>query len=240
MTPQPVFLLEKFNGQRSLASYSPRSCKESSIVMHAHNVSFCCSVTQSCPAPCNPMDYSTPGFPVLHHLPELVQSHVHWDGDAIQPSHPVIPFSSCLQTSPASKSFPMSQLFPSSGQSIGASASSSVLPMNIPLNISFRSDWFDLLAVQGTLKSLLQHHSSKASILWFSAFFIVQFSHLYMTTGKTIVVTIHIGLHTFLDKVVLLLFNILPRFVIAFLSMFPHIILYLWKRKVFEMLWPDV
>ena len=87
----------------------------------------------------------------------------------------------------------MSQLIISGGQSIGVSASTSVLPMNIqiPMNnqeimISFRIDWLDLLAVQGTLKSLLQHHSSKASILWHSAFFVVQFSHPYVTTGKTI------------------------------------------------------
>ena len=83
-----------------------------------------------------------------------------------------------LQSFPASGSFPMSQFFTSSGQSIGASASASVLPMSI-------QDWLDLLAVQGTLKSLLQHHSLKASVLWCSAFFTVQFSHSYMTTGKT-------------------------------------------------------
>ena len=89
---------------------------------------------------------------------------------------------------PASGSFPMSQLFVSGGQSIGASASASVLPMNIQL-ISFRIDWFDLLAVQGTLKNLLQYHSSKASILQRSDFFIVQLSHPYMTAGKTIALT---------------------------------------------------
>ena len=86
---------------------------------------------------------------------------------------------------PASGSFQMSQLFASGGQSIRTSASASVLPMNI----SFRMDWLDLLAVQGTLKGLLQHHSSKASILWCSAFFIVQLSHPFMTTGKTIGLT---------------------------------------------------
>ena len=83
----------------------------------------------------------------------------------------------------------MSQLFASGDQSIGASASASVLPMNIQELISFRINWFDLLAFQGTLKSLLQHHSSKASILQHSAFFIVQLSHPYMTTGKTIALT---------------------------------------------------
>ena len=83
----------------------------------------------------------------------------------------------------------MSQLFASGDQSIGASASASVLPKNIQELISFRINWFDLLAFQGTLKSLLQHHSSKASILQHSAFFIVQLSHPYMTTGKTIALT---------------------------------------------------
>ena len=106
-------------------------------------------------------------------------------------SSSVVPRSSCPQSFPESESFPMSQFFTSGGQSIGASASASVLPMNIgnrfPLGlISFRMDWLDLLAVQGTLKSLLQHHTSKATILWCSAFFTVQLSHPYMTTGKII------------------------------------------------------
>ena len=95
-------------------------------------------------------------------------------------------FSSCFQPFPASEYFPVSQFFPSSGQSIEASAP--VLPVYSGL-ISFRIDWFGLLALQGTLKSLLQHHSPKASILWHSAFFIVQLSYSYMTTGKTIALT---------------------------------------------------
>ena len=90
----------------------------------------------------------------------------------------------------------------------------SISPYNkYPRLISFRIDWLDLLAVQGTLKSLLQHHSLKASILWCSAFFMVPLSHLYMTTRKTIALTIH----TFVSKVTSLLFNMLSRFVIAFL-----------------------
>ena len=93
-----------------------------------------------------------------------------------------IPFSSCPQSLPASKSFPMSQLFACGGRRIRVSASASVLPMNTGL-IFFRMDWLDLLAVQGTLKSLLQHHSSKASILLCSAFFIVQLSHPHVTTA---------------------------------------------------------
>ena len=105
----------------------------------------------------------------------------------------------------------MSQFFTSGGQSIGVSASGSVLPMNIQ---DCSMDWFDILAVQGSLKSLLQHHSSEASILQCSAFFVVQLSHPYMTTGKTIALTIL----TFVDKVMSLLFNILSRFIIAFLS----------------------
>ena len=98
----------------------------------------------------------------------------------------------------------MSQLFASGGQSIGVSASTSVLHEH-PGLISFRMDWLDLLAVQGTLKSLLQHHSSKPSILWCSAFFIVQLSHPYMTTGKTIALT----RQTFVDKIMSLLLNML-------------------------------
>ena len=102
----------------------------------------------------------------------------------------------------------MSCLFTSGGQSIGVSALASVLPV-----ISYRMDWLDLLAVQGTLKSLLQHHSSKASILQCSAFFIVQFSHPYMITGKTIALT----RQTFVGKLMFLLFHILSMLVIAFL-----------------------
>ena len=124
----------------------------------------------------------------------------------------VVPFSSCLQSSPASRSFPVSQYFTSGGQSTGVSASTSVLPMNTQ-DWSFRMDWLDLLAVQGTLKSLLQHHSSEASILRHSAFFTVQLSHPYMTTGKTIAWT----RRTFVGKVMSLLLNMLSRLVITFL-----------------------
>ena len=88
------------------------------------------SVAQSCPTLCNPMNRSTPGLPVHHQLPEFTQTHVHCVGDAVQPSHPVIPYSSCSQSLPASGSFPMSQLFAWAGQRIGVSVSASVLPMN--------------------------------------------------------------------------------------------------------------
>ena len=121
-------------------------------------------------------------------------------------------FSFCLQSFPASGSFPMSQLFALGGQSIGMSASTTDLLMNSGFT-SFRIDWLDLLTVQGTLKSLLQHHKSKASILQHSAFFLVQLSHPYMTTGKTIPMT----RQAFVGKVMSLLFNMLSRLVITFL-----------------------
>ena len=158
------------------------------------------------------MDCSIQGSPVLCYLLEFAKTHIHWVSDAIQSSHPVIPFSSCLQSFPASGAFPVSQFFASGGQSIGVSASMSVLPMDI-------QNWFPLgwtgwisLPGQGTLKSLLQHHSSKASVLWHSAFFRVQLSHPY-TTGKIIALT----KWTFVGKVMSLLFNMLSRLVITFL-----------------------
>ena len=131
------------------------------------------------------MNCSTPGLPVHHQLPEFTQTHIHRVSDAIQPSHPLLsPSPPAPKSLPASESFPMSQLFASGGQSF------SIIPSKeIPGLISFRMDWLDVLAVQGTLQSLLQHHSSKASILWHSAFFTVQLSHPYMTTGKTIALT---------------------------------------------------
>ena len=127
----------------------------------------------------------------------------------LTPSSSVIPFF-CFQAFPASGSFPMSLLFASGGQSI----SFSISPFNEYSGLmSFRICWFYLLAVQGTLKSLLQHHSLKASLLQHSAFFMVQLTHPYMTTGKTIALKIF----TFVCKVMFLLFNMLSRFVIAFL-----------------------
>ena len=116
----------------------------------------------------------------------------------------------------------MSWVFASGGQSIRASASASVLPIKSGL-ISFRIDWFDFLAVQQTLKSIFQHHNSKASIIAYSIFFMVQFSHLYMfmTTGKNIALTIR----TFVGKVMSLLFNTLSWFVIAFLPRSKHLLI---------------
>ena len=131
-----------------------------------------------------------------------------WCHPAISSS--VVPFSSCPQSFPASKAFPVSQLFAWGSQSTGVSALASLTSKEIP-GLIFRMDWLDLLAVQGTLKSLLQHHSSKASILWYVAFFIVP--HPYMTTGKTIALT----RWTFVGKVTSMLLNMLSRLVIAFL-----------------------
>ena len=133
-----------------------------------------------------PMNHNMPGLPVHRKLPESTQTNVHWVGDAIQPYHILSspsPPALNLSQHQGSGSFQMSQLLVSGGQIIGVSASTSVLPMNTL--ISLRMDWLDLLAVQGTLKSLLQHHSSKASIIRHSAFFIVQLSHPYMTMEKT-------------------------------------------------------
>ena len=123
-----------------------------------------------------------------------------------------MPFS-CLQSFPTSGSFPVSQLFASSGQSTGVSASTSVPSNEHPELISFRMDWLDLLAFQGTLESLLQHYSSKVSLLQRSAFFTVQLSHPYMTTEKNIALT----RWTFVDKVMSLLLNMLSRLVNTFL-----------------------
>ena len=120
------------------------------------------------------------------------------------------PFSSCPQSFPASGSFPVSQFFTWGGQSIGVSALASNEYSGL---ISFRMDWFDLLAIQGTLKSLLQHQSSKGSVLRCSTFFMVQLSHPYMTTGKNIALT----RWTFVGKMMSLLLNMLSSLVITFL-----------------------
>ena len=131
-------------------------------------------------------------------LSPRVCSNVCWVSDAIHHLILCHPFSSCLHSFPASGSFPMCQFFASGGQSIGPSSSASVLPNEYVGLISFRIDWFDLLAIQGTLKSFLQHHSSKASIRQCVTFFMVQHSHPYMAPGKTIALT----RWTFVGKVV--------------------------------------
>ena len=132
------------------------------------------------------MDYSTSGFPVHHQLPGLTQTHVHRVGDAIHPSisSSVFPFS-CLQ------SFQHQGLFKwvSSSHQVTKVLEFQLQYQSFQWLISFKIDWFDLLEVQGTVKNIHQHHSSKASILQCSVFFIVQLSHTYMTTGKTIALT---------------------------------------------------
>ena len=128
------------------------------------------SVTQSCSTLCDPMNQSTPGLPVHHQLPESTQTHAHWVGDAIQPSHPLSSPSPALNLSQhqgLSNESALRIKWPKYW-----SFSFNISPSNEhPELISFRMDWLDVLAVQGTLKSLLQHHSSKASILWHSALF---------------------------------------------------------------------
>ena len=158
------------------------------------------------------MDCSTLGLPVHHQLPEFTQTHVHRVSDAIQPSHPL--------SSPSPPTFNLSQhegLFKrlsSSHQVQILDFSFNISPSNEYLGlISFRMDWLDLLAVQGTLKSLYQHHSSKASILRCSTFFRVQLSHPYVTTIKTVALTTW----TFVGRVMSLLFNMLSRLVITLL-----------------------
>ena len=160
------------------------------------------------------MDCNTPGFPVHHQLPEFVQTHVHWLCDAIQPSHPL--------SSPSPPAFNLSQhqgLFQwvISSHQVGKywSFSFSISPSSEYSGlISSRIHWLDLLALQGTFKSLLQHHSSKASVLWHSAFVMMQLSYPYMTTEKTILLTIE----TFVGKVMSLFFNTLSRLIIAILQ----------------------
>ena len=159
------------------------------------------------------MNRSQPSLPVHHQIPEFTQTHVHRVGDAIQPSHPL-----SFPSPPAPNPSQHQGLFHESTLRMRWpkywSFSFSISPSKeIPGLISFRMDWLDLLLLQGTLKSLLQHHSSKASILWHSAFFTVQLSHPYMTAGKTIALT----RRTFVGKVMSLLFNMLPRLVIIFL-----------------------
>ena len=165
------------------------------------------SVAQLCPTLCDPINYSMAAFPVHYQLPEFTQTHVHWVGDAI--NHLIF----CCPV----------LLLPSIFPSIGVFSNESVLCIRWPKYwsfsfsispsnecsglISFRMDSFDLLAVQRTLKSLLQHHSSKASVLWRSAFFTVQLSPPYMTSGKTIALT----RWTFVGKVMSLLFNKLTK-----------------------------
>ena len=187
------------------------------------------SVTQSCPTLWDPMNPSTPGLPVHHKLPEFIQTHAHPVsdvGDDIQPSHPLSSLPSLRPPIP-----PSIRVFSNESTLLMRwpkywSFSFSISPSNEhPGLISLRMDLLDLLAVQGTLKSLLQHHSSKASIFRCSAFFTVQLSHPYMTTGKTIALTTG----TFVGKVMSLPLNMLSRLVITFLPRNKHLLI-LWLQ----------
>ena len=178
------------------------------------------TVAQSCPTLCNPMDYSTPGFPVHHQLLESLQTQ---SIESVRPSNHLI-LSWPLLLPPSI--FPIIRVF--SNESVLHitwpkywSFSFSISPSTEYSGlISFVLDWFDLHVLQGTLKSLLQHHSSKASILHCSAFFMVQLWHPYMMIGKLIALT----RQTFDCKVMSLLFNMLSRLVIGFLPMSKHLL----------------
>ena len=183
-------MLQSMGSKRAGHSWTINSCLTMPPTFeHTFRLLQFSSVAQSCLTLCDPMNRSTPCLPVHHQLPEFTQTHVHWVSDAIQPSHPLSSLSP-----PA--------LNPSQHQSLFQwvtlhmrcpkywSFSFSIFPSKEHSGLnSFRMDWLDLLAVQGTLKSVLQNHSSKASILWHSAFFTVQLSHPYMTTGKIIALT---------------------------------------------------
>ena len=147
------------------------------------------SVAQSCLTLCDPMNRSTPGLPVHHHLLEFTQTHVHRVGDAIQPSHPGSSPSPPAPVPLSIRVFSNESTLHMRWQKYWSFSFSIIPSKEIPGLISFRMDWLDLLAVQGTLKSLHQRHSSKASILWCSVFFTAQLSHPSMTTGKIIALT---------------------------------------------------
>jgi len=165
------------------------------------------------------MNSSTPGLPVHHQLLEFTQIHVHRVGDAIQPSHLCCSLLLLPPISPRIRVFSNESTLPMRWPKYWR-FSFNISPSNEhPGLISFRIDWLDLLAVQGTLKSLLQHHSSKAAILQRSAFF--KLSHPYMTTGKTIALT----RRTFVGKVMSLLLNMLSRLVITFLPRSKHLLI---------------
>uniref|UniRef100_A0AC11DX56 Uncharacterized protein n=3 Tax=Ovis aries TaxID=9940 RepID=A0AC11DX56_SHEEP len=171
------------------------------------------SVAKLCPTVCDPMNRSMPHLPVHHQLPEFTQTHIHRVSDAIQPSHPLSSPSPPAPIPPSIRVFSNESALLMRWPKYWSFTFSIIPSKEIPGLISFRIDWLDLLAVQGMLKSLLQHHSSKASILQRSAFFTVQLSHPHVTTGKTIALT----RWTLVGKVMSLLLNMLSRLVITFL-----------------------
>ena len=184
------------------------------------------SVIQSCPILCNPMNRSTPGLPVHHQLPRLPKL---MSIESVMPSNHLILYGPLLLLPSI---FPIIRVF-SNESALRIrwpkywSFSFSIIPSKEhPVLILIRMDWLDLLAAHGTLKSLLQHHSSKASILRRSAFFTVQLSHPYMTTGKTIALT----RRTFVCKVMSLLLNMLSRLVITFLPRSKHLLIS-WRQS---------
>ena len=190
----------------------------------------CCSVTQSCPTLCDPMDCSIPAFPVLHNLPKLLK--LMFTESAMASNHVL-----CCPLLLLPPVFLSIRVFSNElilhirwpkywSFSFSISSSSEYLGL-----ISFRIDWFDLFAVQGILKNLFQHHSSKASVPRGSDFFI-QLSHLYMTAGKPTALTIW----TFVGKVMSLFFNMLSRFVIAFLLVSKHLLIS-WLQSPSAVIW---
>ena len=185
---------------------SPSSVRDKGVPKATHTHQFS-SVAQSCPTLCNPMNRSTPGLPVHHQIPEFTQTHVHRVG--MPSSHLILcrPLLLLPPIPPSIRVFSNESTLHMRWPKYWSFSFSIISSKEIPGLICFRMDWLDLLAVQGTLKSLLQHHSSKASILQHSAFFTVQISHPYMTTGKTIALT----RWTLVGKVMSLLLNILSR-----------------------------
>ena len=200
-----TWLLVVSMGRPWLLSWS----RNENFLLHSAQFSI---VAQSCPTLCNPMGSSTPGFPVHRQLPELAQTHVH---QSVMPSNHLILCCPLLLPLifPSIRVFSNELVLHIRWPKYWSFSFSISLSNEHPGLISFRMDWLDFLAVQGTLKSFLQHHSSKASVLQRSAFFIVKLSHPYMTIGKTIALI----RCTFVDKVISLLFNMLSRLVITFL-----------------------
>ena len=199
----PAFNLSQHQGLFKWVSSSHQVTKISEFQLQHQSFQWTVqfsSVAQSYPTLCYPMNGSTPGLPVYHQLPEFTEIHVHQVSDAIQPSHPRHPLLLLPPIPPSIKVFSNESTLHMRWPKYW-NFSFSIIPFKEGL-ISFRMGWLDISAVQGTLKSLLQHHSSKPSILLHSAFFIVQLSHPYMTTGKTIALT----RWTFLGKIMSPLF----------------------------------